>query len=197
MKIAEALQRRAEIKKLIAEKRAELSQYVTWLVYKETGIPVRPQEAKGEQLLMEIDTLQIELVELINRINKTNTKCIIDNKGTTLTVAEAIVFRDFNLAQNQGYKNLASTIAISTSRYGYGRYDEDDDIDIVATLEERRAQKEGIDITELLNKRKASATKTVVLMPYEEATNKANYFASEYRSIDSAIQQANWNFELE
>ncbi len=102
MKLAEALMLRADMKKRIEQLKQRLMR----------NAKVQEGEKPAEDpqsLLDEVEKLSEELVNLIQKINKTNSATVIDGG---ITVADAIARRDILVLKHSLYRELAQAATI-------------------------------------------------------------------------------------
>jgi Family of unknown function (DUF6847) len=107
MKLAEALILRADCQKRIAQLKSRLM----------TNAKVQEGEAPAESpqdLIAELVRTSAELLDLIKRINKTNSATVFADRGT---ISDALADRDVLGLQRTAYAELAQTAAISHDRY--------------------------------------------------------------------------------
>jgi Family of unknown function (DUF6847) len=107
MKLAEALILRADCQKRIAQLKSRLM----------TNAKVQEGEAPAEtpqDLIAELVRTSAELLDLIKRINKTNSATVFADRGT---ISDALADRDVLGLQRTAYAELAQTAAISHDRY--------------------------------------------------------------------------------
>jgi len=108
MKLAEALILRADCQKRIAQLKARL---LTNAKIQEGDAPAEtPQE-----LIAELGRVSAELLDLIKRINKTNSVTTLDEGKATLS--DALAERDVLGVQRAAYVELAQTASITHDRY--------------------------------------------------------------------------------
>ncbi len=105
MKLAEALQERADLNRKIQQLRNRLSLNVL------TQEGERPSEDPNE-LLKELDSSLKRLQHLISRINLTNCNTCIEGKSLT----EIISQRDILIMQLDSYRNVADLASRTTDR---------------------------------------------------------------------------------
>ena len=106
MKLAEALILRADCQKRIAQLKSRL---LTNAKVQEGDKPAEtPQE-----LIVELGRVSDELLELIKRINRTNSATVFA-RGT---ISDALAERDVLALQRGAYAELAQTAAISHGRF--------------------------------------------------------------------------------
>lgn len=107
MKLAEALILRADCQKRFEQLKARL---VTNAKIQEGDQPAEtPQE-----LIAELGRVSAELLNLIKRINKTNSATAFAGGGT---ISDALADRDVTALQRGAYAQLAQTASISHDRY--------------------------------------------------------------------------------
>ena len=105
MKLAEALQERADLNRKIEELKTRLDNCVL--------VQEGEEPAEGpEQLLLELDAAVARLEALMAAINLTNSRARAD--GTTLT--QLIARKDALMVQLSAYRNLVYTAGQSTNR---------------------------------------------------------------------------------
>ena len=108
MKLAEALILRADCQKRIAQLKSRL---LTNAKIQEGDAPAEtPQE-----LIAELSRVSAELLDLIKRINKTNSVTTLDAGKATLS--DALAERDVLGVQRAAYAELAQTASITQDRY--------------------------------------------------------------------------------
>ncbi|HEU4869851.1 MAG TPA: DIP1984 family protein [Pyrinomonadaceae bacterium] len=108
MKLAEALILRADCQKRIAQLKARL---LTNAKIQEGDAPAEtPQE-----LIAELGRVSAELLDLIKRVNKTNSVTTLD--GGKATLSDALAERDVLGVQRAAYVELAQTASITQDRY--------------------------------------------------------------------------------
>jgi hypothetical protein len=106
MKLAEALILRADCQKRIAQLKSRL---LTTAKVQEGDAPAEiPQE-----LIAELDRVSTELLDLIKRINRTNSATAFAGG----TISDALADRDVLAQKRAAYADLAQTAAISHDRY--------------------------------------------------------------------------------
>ena len=106
MKLAEALILRADCQKRLAQ--------VKYRLLTNAKVQEGDQPAEAPQdLLVEFDGISGELLDLIKRINKTNSAT---NFADARTISDAIAERDVVALQRTAYSELAQSAAISQSR---------------------------------------------------------------------------------
>src|ERR1043165_6105274 len=107
MKLAEALILRADCQKRIAQLKARLL----------TNAKVQEGDAPAEtpqELIVELEHVSTELLNLIKRINRTNSATAFAGRGT---ISDALAERDVLALQRAAYAELAQTAAISPGRF--------------------------------------------------------------------------------
>jgi hypothetical protein len=67
-----------------------------------------------EALIAELERVSVELLEMIKRINKTNSATVFAGRGT---ISDALADRDVLALQRTAYAELAQTAAISHGRF--------------------------------------------------------------------------------
>lgn len=107
MKLAEALILRADCQKRIAQLKGRL------LLNAKVQEGDAPAETPQE-LIAELGRVSTELLELIKRINKTNSATAFAGQGT---ISDALAERDVLAVQRAAYAELAQAAAISHDRY--------------------------------------------------------------------------------
>ena len=125
MKLAEALILRADSQKRIAQLKSRLN----------TNAKVQEGDAPAEtpqDLIAELNRVSIELLDLIKRINRTNSTTVF--AGAT-TISDALAERDVLAVQRAVYLDLANTAAISHDRYSRS------EVKYVATINVAEMQK--------------------------------------------------------
>ena len=106
MKLAEALILRADCQKRIAQLKSRLL----------TNAKVQEGDAPAEtpqELIAELDRVSTELLDLIKRINRTNSATVFAGG----TISDALADRDVLAQKRAAYADLAQTAAISHDRY--------------------------------------------------------------------------------
>ena len=106
MKLAEALILRADCQKRIAQLKSRLL----------TNAKVQEGDAPAEtphELIAELERVSIELLDLIKRINRTNSATAFAGG----TVSDALADRDVLAQRRAAYVELAHSAAISHDRY--------------------------------------------------------------------------------
>lgn len=107
MKLAEALILRADCQKRIAQLKSRL---LTNAKVQEGDKPAEtPQE-----LIVELGRVSVELLNLIKRINKTNSVTAFGDRGT---ISDALAERDVLALQRAAYADLAQSAAITQGRF--------------------------------------------------------------------------------
>lgn len=107
MKLAEALIVRADSQKRIEQLKQRLQR----------NAKVQEGDAPAENpadLLAEIESLSAQLVELIQRINRTNAQTAFPNHGS---IADAIAVRDVLRLRGGIYRELAQAATVTQERY--------------------------------------------------------------------------------
>lgn len=104
MKLAEALALRADSQMRLAQLKARLLRNAT---VQEGDTPAEDPKV----LLVQYDALSAELVQLIRRINQTNSAVMVANK----TMTEALAERDILKQRHATYRELAEASTISRS----------------------------------------------------------------------------------
>lgn len=107
MKLAEALILRADLQRRIAQLRQRIKSSVT---VQEGDSPAEDPN----QLIAEMEQHNSELVELIQRINRTNSATQLDDD---LTLADALAVRDGLKLRHSIYRDVAQTATITHSRF--------------------------------------------------------------------------------
>ena len=108
MKLAEALILRADCQKRIQQLQARLIRSAK--VQEGERPPEDPQA-----LLLEVETTANELVDLIKKINKTNSQTIFEGETT---ISDALAQRDTLWLKRSVYDHLVQTAAVIQDRYG-------------------------------------------------------------------------------
>ena len=106
MKLAEALILRADCQKRIAQLKSRLL----------TNAKVQEGDAPAEtpqELIVELERAASELLDLIKRINKTNSATVLAGRGT---ISDALAERDVLALQRTAYADLAQMGAITQGR---------------------------------------------------------------------------------
>jgi hypothetical protein len=107
MKLAEALILRADCQKKIAQLKSRL---ITNAKIQEGDKPAEiPQD-----LLSELGRVSSELLDLIKRINKTNSATVFTGHGT---ISDALAERDVLALERTAYAELAQTASITQGRF--------------------------------------------------------------------------------
>jgi hypothetical protein len=107
MKLAEALILRADCQKRIAQLKARL--------FANAKIQEGDQPAETPQeLIAELERVSTELLDLIKRINKTNSATAFADRET---ISDALAARDVLALQRTAYAELAQTATITHDRY--------------------------------------------------------------------------------
>jgi len=107
MKLAEALILRADCQKRIAQLKSRL------LVNAKVQEGDAPAETP-QQLIAELGRVSTELLDLIKRINRTNSATVFTGRET---ISDALADRDVLALQRAAYAELAQTAAISHGRF--------------------------------------------------------------------------------
>ena len=107
MKLAEALILRADCQKRIAQLKSRL------LVNAKVQEGDRPAETP-QDLIAELERVSTELLDLIKRINRTNSATAFAGRGT---ISDALAERDVLALQRTAYAELAQTAAITQGRF--------------------------------------------------------------------------------
>ena len=107
MKLAEALILRADCQKRFAQLKSRL---LTNAKVQEGDAPAE----KPENLIAELESTSSELLDLIKRINKTNSATSVAGGGT---ISDALANRDVLALQRAAYADLAQSAAISQGRF--------------------------------------------------------------------------------
>lgn len=107
MKLAEALILRADCQKRIAQLRTRL------LANAKIQEGDKPSESPQE-LIAELDRISAELLDLIKRINKTNSATVFNVRAT---ISDVLAERDVLGLQRAAYVELAQAAAITQDRY--------------------------------------------------------------------------------
>ena len=106
MKLAEALILRADCQKRIAQLKSRLLM----------NAKVQEGDAPAEtpqDLIVELERASSELLDLIQRINKTNSATVLNSGGT---ISDALAERDVLALQRSAYADLAQMAAIAPGR---------------------------------------------------------------------------------
>jgi hypothetical protein len=107
MKLAETLILRADCQKRIAQLKSRLL----------TNAKVQEGDAPAEtpqELIVDLGRVSNELLDLIKRINRTNSATAFAGRGT---ISDALAERDVLALQRAAYAELAQTAAISHGRF--------------------------------------------------------------------------------
>jgi Family of unknown function (DUF6847) len=107
MKLAEALILRADCQKRIAQLKSRL------LTNAKVQEGDKPAEAPKE-LLTELGRVSNELLDLVKRINRTNSATVFPERRT---ISDALADRDALALQRAAYAELAQTAAITQGRF--------------------------------------------------------------------------------
>src|SRR6266853_3770657 len=107
MKLAEALILRADCQKRIAQLKSRL--LTNAKVQEGDQVAEQPQE-----LLSELERVSNELVDLIKRINKTNSTAMLAGDRT---ISDALAERDVRALRRAAYSELALNAAITQGRF--------------------------------------------------------------------------------
>lgn len=107
MKLAEALILRADLQRRIAQLQRRVLDNAT---IQEGDTPAE----QPNKLLMEFEKSNLELVSLIQRINRTNANTQLEDG---LSLADALAVRDSLLSLQRTYRNLAEAGIINQNRY--------------------------------------------------------------------------------
>ena len=151
MKLAEALVLRADDQKRIEQLQQRLIQ--------NAKVQADDQPAENPEILQqELEQLAQELVLLIQRINRTNSRTELE---AGMSIADALAARDVTKLKSDIYRNLAQAAIVKQDRQ---------------TKSEIKFQST-IQVTEV--------------------QRKADQLAKEHRQLDTRVQQANWQTELE
>lgn len=135
MKLAEALQERADLNRKLAQLRSRLAANAT----------VQEGETPGEdpaELLAELNGCIARLEELMARINLTNSKTVVNGK----TLTEWIARRDALQIKVEAYRELRDSAS------GLARRAQRSEIKILSTVEVREIQKQADAISQELRK---------------------------------------------
>ncbi|MGK7904380.1 MAG: DIP1984 family protein [Hormoscilla sp.] len=108
MKLAEALILRADCQKKVQQLRARLTRSAQ--VQEGEAPPEDPQA-----LIAELDATVNELVELIKKINSTNSRTNLEDG---MTMSDALAQRDAILLKRSVYDSLVNAAAVNQNRYG-------------------------------------------------------------------------------
>ena len=135
MKLAEALQERADLNRKLAQLRSRLAANAT----------VQEGETPGEdpaELLAELNGCIARLEELMARINLTNSKTVVNGK----TLTEWIARRDALQIKAETYRELRDSAS------GLARRAQRSEIKILSTVEVREIQKQADAVSQELRK---------------------------------------------
>lgn len=108
MKLAEALILRADCQKRIQQLRERL---VRSAQVQEGETPPEDPQA----MIAELDATVNELVELIKKINATNSRATLEDG---MTISDALAHRDTLLLKRNVYDSLVDAAAVTANRYG-------------------------------------------------------------------------------
>ena len=151
MKLAEALVLRADGQKRIEQLQQRLIQ--------NAKVQADDQPAENPEILQqELEQLAQELVLLIQRINRTNSRTELE---AGMSIADALAARDVTKLKSDIYRNLAQAAIVKQDR------------------------------------QTKSEIKFQSTIQVAEVQRKADQLAKEYRQLDTRVQQANWQTELE
>ena len=151
MKLAEALVLRADGQKRIEQLQQRLIQ--------NAKVQADDQPAENPEILQqELEQLAQELVLLIQRINRTNSRTELE---AGMSIADALAARDVTKLKSDIYRNLAQAAIVKQDRQTKS------EIKIQSTIQVAEVQR------------------------------KADQLAKEHRQLDTRVQQANWQTELE
>ena len=151
MKLAEALVLRADGQKRIEQLQQRLIQ--------NAKVQADDQPAENPEILQqELEQLAQELVLLIQRINRTNSRTELE---AGMSIADALAARDVTKLKSDIYRNLAQAAIVKQDR------------------------------------QTKSETKFQSTIQVAEVQRKADQLAKEHRQLDTRVQQANWQTELE
>ena len=151
MKLAEALVLRADGQKRIEQLQQRLIQ--------NAKVQAGDQPAENPEILQqELEQLAQELVLLIQRINRTNSRTELE---TGMSIADALAARDVTKLKSDIYRNLAQAAIVKQDR------------------------------------QTKSEIKFQSTIQVAEVQRKADQLAKEHRQLDTRVQQANWQTELE
>ena len=106
MKLAEALILRADCQKKIAQLRSRL------LANAKIQEGDKPAE-KPQELINDVENVARELINLVKRINRTNSIAIVAGDRT---ISDALAERDVLLLRRDAYNDLAQTASITHAR---------------------------------------------------------------------------------
>lgn len=127
MKLAEALILRADCQKRVAQLQARLQNNAK--VQEGDEPSETPQE-----LLAELGRVSAELLDLIKRINKTNSATVFAGRGT---ISDVLAERDVLRMQRSVYVELAQAAAITHDRYSRS------EVRYISTINVAEIQKRG------------------------------------------------------
>ena len=151
MKLAEALVLRADGQKRIEQLQQRLIQ--------NAKVQAGDQPAENPEILQqELEQLAQELVLLIQRINRTNSRTELE---AGMSIADALAARDVTKLKSDIYRNLAQAAIVKQDRQTKS------EINFQSTIQVAEVQR------------------------------KADQLAKEHRQLDTRVQQANWQTELE
>jgi len=151
MKLAEALVLRADGQKRIEQLQQRLIQ--------NAKVQAGDQPAENPEILQqELEQLAQELVLLIQRINRTNSRTELE---AGMSIADALAARDVTKLKSDIYRNLAQAAIVKQDR------------------------------------QTKSEIKFQSTIQVAEVQRKADQLAKEHRQLDTRVQQANWQTELE
>ena len=151
MKLAEALVLRADGQKRIEQLQQRLIQ--------NAKVQADDQPAENPEILQqELEQLAQELVLLIQRINRTNSRTELE---AGMSIADALAARDVAKLKSDIYRNLAQAAIVKQDR------------------------------------QTKSEIKFQSTIQVAEVQRKADQLAKEHRQLDTRVQQANWQTELE
>ena len=151
MKLAEALVLRADGQKRIEQLQQRLIQ--------NAKVQAGDQPAENPEILQqELEQLTQELVLLIQRINRTNSRTELE---AGMSIADALAARDVTKLKSDIYRNLAQAAIVKQDR------------------------------------QTKSEIKFQSTIQVAEVQRKADQLAKEHRQLDTRVQQANWQTELE
>ena len=131
MKLAEALILRSDCQKRIAQLKARLL----------TNAKIQEGDAPAEtpqQLIAELNRVSAELLDLIKRINKTNSVTML--AVGTATLSDALAERDVIAVQRATYVELAQSASITHDRYSRS------EVKYVSTINVAEIQKHADDL---------------------------------------------------
>ncbi len=132
MKLAEALNERADLQKRFAQLRIRLNQSAR---IQEGDTPPEAPEV----LLQELNRIARNLELLIQRINRTNSQTLLRDG---MTISDAIVVRDTLRLRADAYRGLAEAAAVTTNRYSRS------EIRTVSTVSPAEMQRQADDISQ-------------------------------------------------